>query len=73
MHNCCAMKNIRYMSYLSTWLKKIKTNAAKKMMTFTAKANLQRYNQPWMLLTNYISKNIYDQCLKKVAVKNRLA
>ena len=73
MHNCCAMKDIRYMSYLSAWLKKIKTNAAKKMMTFTVKANLQRYNQPWILLTNDIPKNIYDQCLKKVAVKNRLA
>ena len=61
MHKCCAMKDIRYMSYLSTWLKKIKINAAKKMMTFTVKANLQRYNQPWILLTNDISKNIYDQ------------
>ena len=72
MHNCCTMKSIRYMGYLSTWLKKIRTNAAKRMMTFTVKANLRKYYKPCILLTNDISKNKHDQCLKKVAMKSRL-
>ena len=67
------MKNIRYMSYMSTWLKKIRTNAAKRIMTFTVKANLQKHYQACILLTNDISKNKHDQCLKTITVKKRLA
>ena len=73
MHNCCAMKNVRYMSYMSTWLKKIRTNAVKRMMIYTVKANLRKYYEPCILLTNDISKNKRDHCLRKLAVENRLA
>ena len=71
MHNSCAMKDVRYMSYMSTWLKKIRTNAVKRMMKYTVQANLRKYYLLYILLTNGISKNKHDQCLKKLAVENR--
>ena len=73
MHNSCAMKNVRYMSYMSTWLKKIRTNAVNRMMIYTVKANLRKYYQLYILLTNGVSKNKHDQRLKKLAAENRLA
>ena len=42
MHDCCAMKNVRYMSYLSTWLKKRRTINVKRMMIYTANAKFTK-------------------------------
>ena len=58
---------------MSAWLKKIRINAIKRMMIYTVKANIRKYYQPYILLTNDISKNKHDQCFKKLAVENRLA